>query len=72
MTLVGFVLYGAATLQAGILPRWSGVAFIVALPLVVILDLVVGSLVVGLVWLALGFALWRRGDVATEQPSRVR
>ena len=69
--LVGFVLYGVATLQARILPRWCGVAFIVALPLVVILDLVVGSLVVGVIWLALGFALWRRRGVTTEPPSRV-
>jgi hypothetical protein len=26
--LVGFVLYGAATLQARVLPRWCGIAFI--------------------------------------------
>jgi hypothetical protein len=34
--------------------------------------LVVGVLVVGLMWLALGYALWRRSGVPTEQPSRVR
>jgi len=69
---VGFVLYGIATLQAGMLPRWCGVAFIVALPVVVIFDLLVGVLLVGLIWLALGYALWKRRGVATEQPSRVR
>lgn len=30
--LVGFVLYGTATLRAGVLPRWCGIALIVALP----------------------------------------
>ena len=30
-TFVGFVLYGAATQQARVLPRWSGVALIIAL-----------------------------------------
>ena len=30
--MVGFVLYGAATLQARVLPRWCGVGFIAGLP----------------------------------------
>jgi uncharacterized membrane protein YidH (DUF202 family) len=30
--LGGFMLYGEATLQANVLPRWCGVAFIAALP----------------------------------------
>ncbi len=35
--LVGLVLYGAATLQARVLPRWCGVGFIVAFPITAIL-----------------------------------
>jgi hypothetical protein len=31
--MVGFVLYGAATLQARVLPRWCGVGFIAGLPI---------------------------------------
>jgi hypothetical protein len=31
--VVGFVLYGVATLRARVLPRWCGVAFIAALPI---------------------------------------
>ena len=31
--LVGFVLYGVATLRARVLPRWYGVALIVSLPI---------------------------------------
>ena len=65
--LVGFVLYGAATLQARALPRWCGVAFIVALPVTIVL----GNVVFGLVWLALGYVLWSRRGVASEEPSRV-
>ena len=81
--LVGFGLYGVATLQARVLPRWCGVAFITALPaalassiLLVFLGFypVLGFFVVfGLVWLALGYALWARREApAVQQPLRVR
>jgi hypothetical protein len=33
--LVGFALYGAATLQRRVLPRWYGVEFIIALPITI-------------------------------------
>ena len=89
--VVGFAIYGVATLQARVLPGWCGVAFIVALPVAIasgILfplwlsekvrlvyfppwDLMFG--VFGLVWLALGYALWRRREAPTvQQPRRVR
>ncbi len=75
--LVGFVLYGAATLQARVLPRWCGIAFIIAVPVSVALGGAFGSpgidyVWLGLVWLTLGYALWSRRDAATRQPSRVR
>lgn len=74
--LVGFVLYGAATLQARVLPRWCGIVFIISLPVAVVLGGIFGSpsidyVLMGLVWLALGYALWSRRGTATEQPSRV-
>ena len=69
--LVGFVLYGAATLQARVLPRWCGVGFIVGWPVTVALgDL--GTVLFGLLWLAIGYVLWSRRGIATERPSRVR
>ena len=69
--LVGFVLYGAATLQARVLPRWCGVGFIVSWPVTVALgDL--GNVLFGLLWLAIGYVLWSRRGIATERPSRVR
>jgi hypothetical protein len=69
--LIGFVLYGAATLQARVLPRWYGIAIMVAPSLYLFLGDYAGILF-GLVWVALGYALWSRSGAATEQPSRVR
>jgi hypothetical protein len=82
--LVGFVLYGAATLQARVLPRWCGIAFIVFLPVAILLGgyaPILGGVAstfggyapvwIGLVWLALGYVLWSHRGAAAEQPSRV-
>ena len=61
--IVGFALYGVATLRAKVLPRWYGVVLLVLG--------VYGVLWVGLVQLALGIALWTRTSTAAEQPPRV-
>lgn len=76
--IIGFVLYGAATLQARVLPRWCGVGFIVGLPLWVFLSVVlgeygvIGEMLFGLLWVALGYVLWSQRPEAAEQVSRVR
>ena len=75
--VIGFVLYGIATLQAKVLPRWCGVSFLVALPLALAssfpLPFVSTPILFGLAWLALGYALWaRRGGPVEQQPRRVR
>jgi hypothetical protein len=72
--LLGFVLYGAATLRARVLPLWCGVLIIICLPVRIAMFPVDpwGLVVLGVLWLALGYALWsRRGSVAA-QPSHVR
>jgi len=71
--VVGFVLYGAATLQAKMLPRWYGMALIIFLPVSWVLG-PYGNVWVGLVQLALGYVLWmrREGTPAEQQPRRVR
>ncbi len=76
--MVGFVLYGAATLQARVLPRWCGVGFIVGLPVWVAVSVVLGGfggslggILFGLLWLALGYTLWSRSSTAVERPARV-
>jgi hypothetical protein len=76
-TLVGLVLYGAATLQARVLPRWCGVLFIILVPGAILFGSILpGDYSIiwsGLVWVALGYALWAQSSgAAGEQPSRVR
>ncbi len=68
--LVGFALYGVATLRARVLPRWCGVALIVAFPAAIALG-TYAYFWLGLVWLALGYVLWRQRSTATERSSRV-
>ena len=67
--LIGFVLYGAATLQARVLPRWCGIAIMVAPFLFLLGDF--GGILFGRLWGALGYMLWSRGDTTVGQPSRV-
>ena len=66
---IGFVLYGAATVQARVLPRWCGMGLIVGPFMFLLGDF--GGVLFGLLWLALGYTLWSQGDTAVEQPSRV-
>jgi hypothetical protein len=69
--LVGFVLYGVATLQARVLPRWYGLALIVSMPVSLPLA-VYGTALFGLILVVLGYVLWLRRGATTAQPSRVR
>ncbi|HEX2098066.1 MAG TPA: hypothetical protein VHF46_03310 [Rubrobacteraceae bacterium] len=77
--MVGFVLYGAATLQARVLPRWCGVGFIVGLPVWWVVSVVLGNeyggslggMLFALLWLALGYVLWSRRGMAAEEAPRV-
>jgi hypothetical protein len=76
---VGLVLYGAASLQARVLPRWCGVGFIVSVPVFIIGSAALGwvfggalgGILFGLLWIALGYVLWSLRGAASEQPSRV-
>ena len=63
-TLIGFALLGAATLRLGVLPRWCGLLLIVCLPLALVLGDHGGGIVLGLVWLALGYVLLSQRDVS--------
>jgi hypothetical protein len=69
--IVGFMLYGAATVQARVLPRWYGVLLIVFQPLALVLGNA-GNIWEGLVLLLLGYVLWLRKNASDEQPSHVR
>lgn len=69
--LLGFVLYGIATVRAGVLPRWYGLALVVALPVTLPLA-AYGTTLFGLILLVLGYVLWSRGGTVTARPSRAR
>ncbi len=69
--LVGFVLYGLATLRAGVLPRWYGLALIFSMPVSLPLA-VYGTTLFGLILVVLGYVLWSRKGITIGQPSRVR
>ncbi|CAN5717006.1 hypothetical protein BH20ACT11_BH20ACT11_09270 [soil metagenome] len=58
--MVGLIIYGAATLQARVLPRWCGIGFIV-FPLMAFVPWQHSSVISGLIFLALGYVLWSRG-----------
>jgi hypothetical protein len=65
--LVGFVTYGLATVRAGVLPRWYGLALAVSVPASLPLA-VYGTALFGLILVILGLALWSwKGDIP-EQP----
>jgi FtsH-binding integral membrane protein len=67
---VGLIIYGVATLQAKVLPRWCGLGLIIIPPITVVLG-DYGGILFGLLWLALGYVLWTWRGTAAEQPSRV-
>jgi hypothetical protein len=70
--LVGFVVYGFATLRARVLPRWYGLALIVSVPVSLPLA-TYGTALFGVILVVLGYALWTRKGTTTEQQSlRVR
>lgn len=80
--LAGLVVLGIASLRARVLPRWCGVALILALPLTALAGPLTGGLlqaqtqtnsgdypgviVMGLLWLGLGYALWSRRAAAQQ------
>ncbi len=70
-TMLGWILYGIATLRARLLPVWCGLAFIVVGPQALLPTGEYASVVAaGLVWLALSFALWtQREDTPRPQPA---
>ena len=79
IVLVGLVLYGVATLQARVLPRWCGVGFIVGVPVLIGMSVVsgeygemLGGILFGILWLALGYVLWSESGAAAEHPARAR
>ncbi|CAN5582833.1 hypothetical protein BH24CHL1_BH24CHL1_02730 [soil metagenome] len=70
LMIVGYLLYGTATLRAKVLPRWYGVTFLLTWPLAI----AAGEytvFVVGVIWMALGYALRWRVDASPARQQTV-
>lgn len=74
--ILGFVIYGAATVLAEVFPRWVG-ALLIAMPVMIFVLRAYSGAVVALIWAALGYALWsevseiNRAGSATESKTEV-
>jgi hypothetical protein len=72
--LTGSIVLGAMTIRARVLPWWSGVLIIVGFPLGDISNAVLRggeTIVLGVVWGLVGYALLGQRRAVAEQPSRV-
>ncbi len=69
--VLGYIPYGVATLQARVLPRWSGATFILVGPVGIVAPGDYTTMVLGVVWLALGYALWTQRSTMAQQLARV-
>lgn len=67
--LVGFPLLSISTLRARVLPRWCGVLLLAYFPLFVFLlnSYGWGGIALGLLWLALGYALLSQKGTANQR-----
>jgi hypothetical protein len=70
---IGMILFGAATLRAGVYPRWAAVLLIVSIPLTMFLDPTqgtfqesIGQILFGIAVAALGFYALRRAPSNTS------
>ncbi len=64
VSLLGFLLMGIATLRLRALPQWCGALLIVSLPIAIASGDFGGGAVLGLFWLAVGYALLSQHDVS--------
>jgi len=70
--LLGFMALGAATLRLGALPRWCGVLLIICLPVAIALGDHGGGAVLGLLCLAVAYALLSQHDVSALLRARMK
>jgi hypothetical protein len=64
VSLLGFLLMGIATIRLRVLPQWCGALLIVSLPIAIASGDFGGGAVLGLLWLAVGYALLSQHDVS--------
>lgn len=63
-SLLGYLLMGIATLRLRVLPQWCGALLIFSVPIAIALGDFGGAAVLGLLWLAVGYALLSQHDVS--------
>lgn len=61
---MGYLLMGIATLRLRVLPQWCGALLIFSVPIAIALGDFGGAAVLGLLWLAVGYALLSQHDVS--------
>ena len=75
LLLMGLVVLGVATLRAGMLPRWCGLALI-GVVVVSIFGAILSAggafVAVGFLWVAVGYALWQERTASVGQPQHGR
>jgi hypothetical protein len=78
--LVGLILFGTATMRAGVLPRWAGLLLILGdlvfavgtfAGSVALIVEVLGALITCAAFVWLGFALLSASDTPVQRPARV-
>lgn len=68
--LIGFLLYGAATFLARVVPRWCAVLLIILFPVSIFLG-IYGNIWIGVGLWAVGYVLWSRWGTTAEHRSRL-
>jgi hypothetical protein len=68
--MAGSVLFGVGTWRARIFPRWCALAFVLPLPLPLVVE-GFGTAVTGLAYTALGVVLWARSSAAAPASAPV-
>lgn len=73
LALVGVILFGIGIIRARVLPRWVGAALLLGLPVTVAVDGPGGAILLGIAWIAIGYALGsKREDESMTSPTAGR
>ena len=66
---IGVILFGVATIRAGVYPRWAALLLIVSIPVTMFLDPTPGSFQESIGQILLGIAVAALGWYALRRPS---
>ena len=75
LSIIGGLLFGIATIRAGVFPRWAAILYLVGVASVILAFLIgdlgarISGVVTGLGVAWLGYALWSERGEEASQPS---